>query len=372
MSNGVTDSTDHWTNHPHERKAGGFIPFTADILPDMSPDRPHYDTFTLIIIAGIAVASVIAFWPLASVIILALTLAVVALPLQRRLSSFIRPGASAILITILVLVILIAAIAITVVITYQNADLISDIISGILGWIQGSPQDPDTYGIRQTINSQFTTIGTTLTGIIGQIPFFSIQFLIFLLTFYLAILKGDAFHGDLLRIIPEHLRHSYTVIQERSVNTLYAVWIVHFFTALVTFLLAVPFFYLIGSDRVLFFSFIAAVFQLIPIIGPSMLMLVLGIYALSTGDYRTAVLLAAIGYPVVCAFPDLYLRPLLMGRRASIHPVLMWIGFFGGILVMGIIGFVLGPLIIALIVAGYSILKEQSKDGNAQKGPSIQ
>jgi len=88
-------------------------------------------------------------------------------------------------------------------------------------------------------------------------------------------------------------------------------------------------------------------------------MVALVLIALSQGDLRGTALLIGAGYPVVCAFPDLWFRPVMMGRRASIHPALMWIGFFGGLAVMGLMGFVLRPLLLALTVACYRILVGQ-------------
>ena len=51
-----------------------------------------------------------------------------------------------------------------------------------------------------------------------------------------------------------------------------------------------------------------------------------------------------------------------MGRRAHVHPVVMFIGFMGGILTMGIAGFVLGPLILVLLITGYRILREEKSE----------
>jgi predicted PurR-regulated permease PerM len=105
-----------------------------------------------------------------------------------------------------------------------------------------------------------------------------------------------------------------------------------------------------------------------------MIMVLLGIYALAAGDYRAGVLIAIIGYPIVCAVPDLFFRPIMMGKRASIHPAIMWVGFFGGLWVMGLVGFVLGPLILALLVAGGRELIAIMKRGKANgwlEGPPV-
>jgi predicted PurR-regulated permease PerM len=83
----------------------------------------------------------------------------------------------------------------------------------------------------------------------------------------------------------------------------------------------------------------------------------LAVYAVSISDTTALLLIIFIGYPVVCAFPDLFIRPVLMGRRTCIHPVIMWIGFVGGLYTLGLVGFVLGPLILVLLITGYHILK---------------
>ena len=100
-------------------------------------------------------------------------------------------------------------------------------------------------------------------------------------------------------------------IEEISSNTLYSIYIVHISTSVITFFLAIPFFYVLGYGHIVFWSLIVALFQLIPIIGPTLIMIFLGIFALAQGDYRAAALIAVIGYPVVCAVPDLLFSPML-------------------------------------------------------------
>jgi len=48
-----------------------------------------------------------------------------------------------------------------------------------------------------------------------------------------------------------------------------------------------------------------------------------------------------------------------MGKRVAVHPVIMMIGIFGGVPFMGIVGFIIGPVIIACVVVGAQILSEE-------------
>lgn len=87
-------------------------------------------------------------------------------------------------------------------------------------------------------------------------------------------------------------------------------------------------------------------------------MVLFSLLAVLEGDIIRAVLLIAVGYPVVAAFPDAYIRPVLMGGHTGISPVILWIGIFGGLYVMGIFGFVFGPLILTWVITVYRILIE--------------
>jgi predicted PurR-regulated permease PerM len=50
-----------------------------------------------------------------------------------------------------------------------------------------------------------------------------------------------------------------------------------------------------------------------------------------------------------------------MGRRVHVHPVVMFTGFIGGILTMGLAGFVVGPVALVLLITGYRIYREREK-----------
>jgi predicted PurR-regulated permease PerM len=75
-----------------------------------------------------------------------------------------------------------------------------------------------------------------------------------------------------------------------------------------------------------------------------------------------------VGYPLLSGWIDFYYRPVMMGKRVAIPPVMMMIGIFAGVPFMGIVGFIIGPVLVALAVTGYKILAEEAE--NAKTGPS--
>jgi predicted PurR-regulated permease PerM len=49
----------------------------------------------------------------------------------------------------------------------------------------------------------------------------------------------------------------------------------------------------------------------------------------------------------------------MMGKRVAVHPVIMMIGILAGVPFMGFVGFIVGPVLIALVVTGSQILAEE-------------
>jgi predicted PurR-regulated permease PerM len=52
----------------------------------------------------------------------------------------------------------------------------------------------------------------------------------------------------------------------------------------------------------------------------------------------------------------------MMGQRVAIPPIMMMIGILAGIPFMGIVGFIIGPVLIALAVTGTKILGQLVRD----------
>lgn len=134
---------------------------------------------------------------------------------------------------------------------------------------------------------------------------------------------------------------------------------VHVATAVVTVVLAVPFSWLIGfREHLLFWSFLCGSFQLVPVLGPSLIMVAIAIYGFAQGDTTTGLLVVFVGYPVVAGFPDLVVRPFLLRKGMHISPAILIRGFFAGIVSMAMIGFVLGPLLLKLLVEALQLTRK--------------
>jgi predicted PurR-regulated permease PerM len=62
---------------------------------------------------------------------------------------------------------------------------------------------------------------------------------------------------------------------------------------------------------------------------------------------------------VIVSTADNIVRPLVIGSRVELHPLLLLFALLGGLQVFGFIGIFIGPLIISLIAVLTSMLREE-------------
>jgi predicted PurR-regulated permease PerM len=339
----------------------------------MTSDAFRYDLLTIILLFLILATVFIVYFPLAATIILGLTLAVVLEPLERRLALRLSPNRSAALITILVLAVAGLGLFFIVSLLIQGGGWILSMIGTINTWLATIRPGQIMAGVQvaNTISSMVTFLKAQMIPLLTSVPRILFNAFILLLSVYLFLLKGPDISRQITAALPERLNESVGKISGLAVNTMYAIYIVSVEVALLSFLLALPIYYLLGYPAYIQMAIMTGLAMFIPIFGPLVIMIFLVFYNLATGDLSGLLVALFIIYPVVFWIPASYIRPRLMGRRVSIHPVLMMIGIIGGISIMSVIGLILGPLFIALLVSSYQILISQLTLMKSQAGEPI-
>src|SRR5690606_26470649 len=112
-------------------------------------------------------------------------------------------------------------------------------------------------------------------------------------------------------------------------------------------------FLIAGVDGALVWGTIMVVLAIIPAVGPPLVLIPAGLISLALGNVGAGLILL-IG-SVVISFVDNLLRPPLVGKDIQMHPLVVLFATLGGILVFGVSGFVIGPIIAALYTSVMSI-----------------
>lgn len=324
--------------------------------------RVDRELYPFLVVVLLTVVALVAFWSFFDMVVLGASLAVVLLPLHRRLVRHVRPVLSAVIITVSLFCLIIVAAYIIITILRANAGILDQIFSTIASWLGNPATQPGAFGVpisRETLSAWLAEGESLFVNywgtVVANLTLILYKGLVFFITIFLLLLKGEVLVERMHHHLPHPLKRYWDELAPVTVDTLYVIYIVQIAIAALTFFIAIPVFWLLGYGNILFYSFLAAFCELIPILGSSVAFIVIGAYALALGDLKGVLILFLLGYVVVSALPEIYLRPVLVGRRVKIHPVIMFVGLIGGILTMGLAGFVLGPLIIVLLMRSYRI-----------------
>ena len=106
--------------------------------------------------------------------------------------------------------------------------------------------------------------------------------------------------------------------------------------------------------------------SMLPAIGTAFVWVPAAIWLFLTGAWVKGLILVLVGVLIIGLIDNL-LRPQLIGKETRLPDYLILISTVGGISLIGINGFVVGPLIAALFIAAWSLFVQQQ---NARKPES--
>jgi len=116
-----------------------------------------------------------------------------------------------------------------------------------------------------------------------------------------------------------------------------------------------------GIDGAVFWGAVMVLLSVIPGIGTGLVWIPASVILLLSG--RTG---AGIGLALFCALVvgsiDNVVRPRLVGRDTRLHDLLILISTLGGLSMFGVLGFIIGPIVAALLVAVWDIYGEAFRD----------
>jgi predicted PurR-regulated permease PerM len=169
------------------------------------------------------------------------------------------------------------------------------------------------------------------------------------LSFYL-VRDGRGIKEALVKIAPEKNKKKVEKLLSACDAVVYGVVVGYLFKAIITGFLSFIVFSILGIGNPVVMAVVVAVFDFIPLIGPWTVFLGLFLWYALQGEIVYAIQVTAICYVSVSVVPELYIRPKIAGTISHVHPMVMLVGIIGGIMSLGPIGVLAGPLILGVIV----------------------
>jgi predicted PurR-regulated permease PerM len=213
-----------------------------------------------------------------------------------------------------------------------------------------------------------TLLQDTFTGL----TYFIIHTFLVLFILYFMFADGDVLLKRLHYLIPLNDKDESDLIKN-IIKVTDGIVINSFMLGIIEGVYGGILFAILGIPSPVFWGMMMAGLSIIPLVGTNTVIVPAAIIYLLIGDYTTGIVLLTAGTGVVLINQNI-IRPRLDANKSGMHTVLALIASLGGLLWMGIIGFLSGPIITAIFVAIWDQFgrKYQTKLVSINKGEENQ
>jgi len=240
----------------------------------------------------------------------------------------------------------------------------------VLGALRSIPAEITVSLGGMTYTADLLVVRSQLVGFASNavldtaaaLPVFALKATVFGLLLFALLMHSDAAARAALAPIPETYRDIARSFHVRTRETLYAIYVLQAATAFGTFLLALPTFWILGYPYAVTLALAAGVMQFLPVVGPSVVVGALAVSDVLANDPTGAAVIAVVGLIVVAWLPDALIRPRLARETSGLPGSLYLVGFVGGLLTVGPVGFIAGPLAVALVAEAANLVADGNTD----------
>ena len=116
-------------------------------------------------------------------------------------------------------------------------------------------------------------------------------------------------------------------------------------------------FWFTGIEGPLMWGLVMIFTAIVPVVGCSIIWAPAGVIMMIMGHMTNGIIILLFGILVI-SMVDHFLRPVLIGRDAQMHSLLVFLSTLGGLSLFGFSGFVIGPIIASLLLAIWAMYEE--------------
>ena len=197
------------------------------------------------------------------------------------------------------------------------------------------------------VHKSLNLIQDTVTG--------SIKFIITLITFYFLLRDFPKLLNLLKTFIPLDENQTLTLFNKVG-ETIYTTVYVALFVAIIQGTLGGLAFWLLDLKSPVLWGIVMAVFCLIPLLGHPVVWVPAAVFLALKGLYLKAIILVLFGMFVI-GLIDNVIRTIFIGAKTQLHPLIVFFSVLGGVLLVGPIGLLLGPITVVITFFLLEVLK---------------
>ncbi|APX96379.1 AI-2E family transporter [Natronorubrum daqingense] len=313
-------------------------------------ERPGLSLLTILSTA----LAVLIILPYLQYVLLAIVLAYVLMPAQRRLEQYVRSMTAAlVLVAVAILVILLPVMYVLAIALREALQLLTAIQEGTLG-MADIEQRLEATGYVIDLSDLYETyqepIGTAAQGLatsgielVSGLPGLLIGLTVTLFVLFALLRDGDRLVVWIQQVLPIEAEIQEELLTELD-RLMWASVVGNVLVAAIQALALGIGLAVLGLPAVVFLTVATFVLALLPLVGAFGVWVPVALYLLVVGDFVGAG--ALVIYGSIVSASDTYLRPALIGRTSAFNSAIIVVGIFGGIIIFGAVGLFVGPVIL--------------------------
>ena len=229
----------------------------------------------------------------------------------------------------------------------QNMDFISP-LKAVFPSIFQSEAFANEIGsaIHSFVTKTTNSLMNSLSNVILNFPTLFLQLLVVFFSFFFVLRDKEELIEYIQSLIPfskEVEKRLFKSSKDLTVSILYGQIVLGIVQGIAV---GIGFF-IFGVPNALLITILAMLAGVFPIIGTAIVWVPVAIYLLIAGNTISA--LGVVIFGLISSVIETLFKPIFISRRAKMNSSLILFGMVGGILLFGLLGIILGPLILAYL-----------------------
>ena len=185
--------------------------------------------------------------------------------------------------------------------------------------------------------------------------------MVMIVSFYFFLLDGRAMINAFKRLSPLDDAHEQKLVEQFS-KVSRAVVVATLLSALVQGLLAGVGFYFADLESIFLLTVLSAVLAMVPFLGAASVWIPCALYLYFIDNNMTAAIGLAVYGAAVISTADNIIKPLVLHGQSKLHPLFAFLSVIGGLAMLGPIGILIGPMIVAFFQTLLEILHNEVRE----------
>jgi len=332
-------------------------------------DQYYKKIATTIIFVVVAILAFLVIKPILLSVVFGVLLAFIFLPLFKYIKKHVKSGFAAASIICFVLAILAILLfwylvplliqqSVKFFLQLQTMDLISP-LKQVFPTFFSSEEISLEVGsaLSSFVNNLSTFVIRSFSNMLLNLPSIALQFFVVCVTFFFVMKDHDLMIKYLRSILP-FSKEVENKLFEQSKGITHSVVYGQIITGLIQGLIVAAGLYIFGVSNATLLSLLAIFAGILPIVGTTVVWIPICIYLFAIGNFGQFIGILIFG--VIASTIDNFLRPLIVSKRTNVHTAIVLVGMIGGVFMLGVLGLLVGPLILAYLFTILDIYRNKN------------